>query len=88
MSNDTPGTVVEATEGTCPVCQWQTLHRHTLAAVTAAAGHTRDAHPDIAAQRYFFPEDAWQRIPADWNFATVNAVIAPTAGQLALFAND
>lgn len=85
MSTPTPGTVVRATQGTCPVCDWPTLNCGVVAAIGAAAAHTRDAHPTVAAQRYFFPEDAWQSIPADWNFTTVDAVIAPTAGQLALF---
>lgn len=78
-------TIVQATQGICPVCDWTTLNLHALGAIAAAADHTRSEHPTVAADRYFYPEDAWQRIPTDWQFATVTAITTPTAGQLALF---
>jgi hypothetical protein len=82
MSNDP--TVIHATAGTCPACNFTTLNRWSIGA-TAAAAHTRDAHPDIADRRYYFPEQAWHLIPTDWHFTAVAAVIAADAGQLALF---
>jgi len=83
---ETISTIVRATHGSCPTCDWTTLNRHSLGAIAAAAAHSRAAHPAIAAARYFFPEDAWQRIPVDFGFATVDAVVIAEAGQLALFA--
>lgn len=77
--------VVKATEGTCPECDFVTLNQHSVGAIAAAAAHTRTEHPAIAEARYFFPEDAWQRIPVDFDFTTVDAVRIPDAGQLALF---
>ncbi|MFN3256278.1 MAG: hypothetical protein ACE37B_11320 [Ilumatobacter sp.] len=82
---ETISTVIRATEGTCPKCDFVTLNQHSIGAVAAAAAHTRTEHPAIAEARYFFPEDAWQRIPVDFGFTTVDAVLLPDAGQLALF---
>ena len=81
----TAPTVVPATEGTCPTCGFTTLSRWSVGAISTAATHTRDAHPDIASDRYYFPEQAWNLIPTDWHFTTVAAVIVADAGQLALF---
>jgi len=80
-------TVIRATEGICPKCDSVTLNQHSLGAVAAAAAaaHTRTEHPAIADARYFVAEDAWQRIPVDFAFTTVDAVLLPDAGQLALF---
>jgi hypothetical protein len=78
---------IRATQGTCPNCAWNALHRTSLGVIAAAAAHTRAAHPDIAAARYYFCEDAWQRIPIDFNFVVVDAHVIPAAGQLALFGN-
>lgn len=83
MSTDT--TVVQATEGTCPACGFTTLHRWSVGAISAAAAHSRDAHPANAADRYYFPDEAWHLIPTDWHFTTVAAIAAPAAGQLELF---
>jgi len=80
--------VVTATEGTCPECGWTTLHLQSVGVVTAGCAHMRDAHPDIAAARYYFPEDAWQRANDDWNLTKVSAVVVPDSGQLALFSNN
>lgn len=77
--------IVRATHGTCPRCDWNELHRHSLGVIAAASAHTRTAHPDIAASRYYFPEDAWQRIPVDFNFVVVDAYIVAAGGQLSLF---
>ena len=61
------------------------LNQHSLGTIAAAAVHIRDEHRANAAARYYFAEDAWQCIPVDFNFTTVDDRAIPVAGQLDLF---